>query len=321
MATSTLATMASELVVAARRSESSGDVFGEVSAFFERYQAGPPVELYRQTTLAGPLTLRERRILATRWQRVFEELLAAHPDAEPSLLALIETMRRLTGPALTVPAVSPAPPAAPKPQPVEVAGPDAAPEPPPDSAQAWPGAAPEPPPDSAQPWPDAAPQPPPDSAQAWPDAASDRGYVSRGAPGAPPQYPGAAPPVAPAAPAPSYVSPAYAPGGPDPVSVAIQSAVRPGLLAFNPPDEMTQGRAERIEVGVARSAELMEALVAGLRGRGQVHIEQLPTSAFMSVELRGDSFVIKELSRPSRSSRRARAGSSTSFRGTRASRG
>jgi hypothetical protein len=59
---------------------------------------------------------------------------------------------------------------------------------------------------------------------------------------------------------------------------------------------MTQGRAERVEVGVARSADLVDALVSGLRGRGEVRIEEVPTSAFMSAELRGDSFAITALS-------------------------
>src|SRR6266700_79655 len=33
----------------------------------------------------------------------------------------------------------------------------------------------------------------------------------------------------------------------DPVSRAVRRAVRPGLLAFNPPTEMTLGRKERVE--------------------------------------------------------------------------
>jgi hypothetical protein len=82
----------------------------------------------------------------------------------------------------------------------------------------------------------------------------------------------------------------------DAVSRAIQAAVKPGLLAFNPPAEMTQGRKERVEVAIARSAQLRDALVAGLRGPGEVRIEDVPTSAFMGVELRGESFAIVALS-------------------------
>jgi hypothetical protein len=86
------------------------------------------------------------------------------------------------------------------------------------------------------------------------------------------------------------------PWGHDPVSRAIRSAVRPGVLAFNPPAEMTQGRAERVEVGIGRSADLLDELTSGLRGRGEVRIEHVPTSAFMSAELRGGSFAVVPLS-------------------------
>ncbi len=72
--------------------------------------------------------------------------------------------------------------------------------------------------------------------------------------------------------------------------------MRPGVLAFNPPSEMTQGRADRVEVAVARSADLVDALVSGLRGRGEVRVEPVPTSAFLSAELRGDSVAITALS-------------------------
>ena len=59
---------------------------------------------------------------------------------------------------------------------------------------------------------------------------------------------------------------------------------------------MTQGRPERVEVAVARSAELLDSLISGLRGHGVVRVEQVPTSAFMSAEVRGGSFVITALS-------------------------
>jgi len=78
------------------------------------------------------------------------------------------------------------------------------------------------------------------------------------------------------------------------VSRAVQAAVKPGLLAFNPPAEMTQGRKERIEVRVARSPELREALVKGLRGA--VQFEEVPTADYMGVELTGDSFKITPFS-------------------------
>src|SRR5262249_36781583 len=64
----------------------------------------------------------------------------------------------------------------------------------------------------------------------------------------------------------------------DAVGRAVRASVRPGLLAFNPPAEMIQGRKERVEVGVARSPELREALATGLRGRGELQLETIATS-------------------------------------------
>lgn len=78
----------------------------------------------------------------------------------------------------------------------------------------------------------------------------------------------------------------------DAVSRAVRAAVRPGLLAFNPPAEMIQGRKERVEVGIARSPELESALAAGLRGRGELQFVGVATSSFMGVELKGASFEI-----------------------------
>lgn len=76
------------------------------------------------------------------------------------------------------------------------------------------------------------------------------------------------------------------------VSEAVQSAVRRGLLLFNPPAEMRQGQAERVEVGIARSVALREALLDGLRGRGEAQFKEIDTAHFMSVELKGDAFAI-----------------------------
>lgn len=82
----------------------------------------------------------------------------------------------------------------------------------------------------------------------------------------------------------------------DPVSRAVRAAVKPGLLMFNPPDEMTQGKKERIEVGIARSPELRQALAAGLRGHGKPQFEAVDTSSVMGVELKGSSFDITPFS-------------------------
>ena len=78
----------------------------------------------------------------------------------------------------------------------------------------------------------------------------------------------------------------------DAVTRAVRAAVKPGLLTFNPPTEMIQGQWERVEVGIARSPELRDALVAGLRGRGEPQFEQISTSSVMSVELSGPSFEV-----------------------------
>ena len=61
---------------------------------------------------------------------------------------------------------------------------------------------------------------------------------------------------------------------------------------FNTPTEMTQGKKERIEIGIARSPELREALTAGLRGHGTPQFELVSTSSLMGVELKGTSFEI-----------------------------
>jgi hypothetical protein len=59
---------------------------------------------------------------------------------------------------------------------------------------------------------------------------------------------------------------------------------------------MIQGRKERVEVGIARSSELCQALAAGLRGRGELQFEEVDTSSFMGVELKGAAFGITPLS-------------------------
>jgi hypothetical protein len=79
---------------------------------------------------------------------------------------------------------------------------------------------------------------------------------------------------------------------------ALKEAVQRGLLVFNPPDEMKHGRKERVEVGIARSAALREALTAGLHGHGEPQFEEIDTSSFMGVELIGDSFEITPLRLP-----------------------
>ncbi len=82
----------------------------------------------------------------------------------------------------------------------------------------------------------------------------------------------------------------------DAVSRAVKEAVKPGLLTFNPPASMIQGRKERVEVGIARSPELREALTTGLRGRGEPQFEEISTSLYMGVELLGAAFEVTSFS-------------------------
>ncbi len=81
----------------------------------------------------------------------------------------------------------------------------------------------------------------------------------------------------------------------DAMSRFVRAVVKPGLLTFNPPAEMIQGKTERVEVGIARSPELREALEAGLRGRGEPQFEGINTSSVMGVELRGAAFEVTSL--------------------------
>jgi hypothetical protein len=131
------------------------------------------------------------------------------------------------------------------------------------------------------------------------------GYPAGGQPqGARPiQQPGGQPTQA--APLPSGVAGYAAPGngGRQPAAIredwlsrVVRDTVHPGLLAFNPPAEMQQGRVERIEVGIARSPELRDALTAGLRGRGVTEVLQVDAGPVMGVELRGSSFQVTALS-------------------------
>lgn len=81
------------------------------------------------------------------------------------------------------------------------------------------------------------------------------------------------------------VLPSYQRQGPT-YSPTLMKVTR-GVLAFNPPSEMRQGITEPVEVGIARSDELRDALVAELEGRGQVQHLEIPTATFMRVRLSG----------------------------------
>jgi hypothetical protein len=82
------------------------------------------------------------------------------------------------------------------------------------------------------------------------------------------------------------------------VNRAVREAVQRGLVVLNPPTEMREGRTDRVEVGIARSVSLREALMTGLRGAGEPRFEEVGTSTLMGVELKGDSFEITPFSQP-----------------------
>lgn len=73
---------------------------------------------------------------------------------------------------------------------------------------------------------------------------------------------------------------------------AAKEAIKTGLLVFNPPAEMIQGRKELVEVGIARAADLRDVLISELRGRGQPQFEEIDTSLYMEVKLSGPTFEI-----------------------------
>ena len=79
------------------------------------------------------------------------------------------------------------------------------------------------------------------------------------------------------------------------IDEALSQVVSEGRLLFNPSERMRQGRLERVEVGIAGSKGLDEVLRAGLRGRGHAQIEDIETSPFMAVELKGPGFEITAL--------------------------
>jgi hypothetical protein len=78
----------------------------------------------------------------------------------------------------------------------------------------------------------------------------------------------------------------------DALSRAVRDAIRTGLLMFNVPARMVQGKEERVEVGIARSPDLHEELISGLRGQGEPAFEEISTSLYMEARLDGPTFEI-----------------------------
>lgn len=78
----------------------------------------------------------------------------------------------------------------------------------------------------------------------------------------------------------------------DALDRAVKEAVKPGLLLFNVPEKMTQGKQERVEVRIAHSLKLRDEMLTGLRGSGEPQFEEINTSLYMEVKLSGPSFEI-----------------------------
>lgn len=67
-----------------------------------------------------------------------------------------------------------------------------------------------------------------------------------------------------------------------------------GRILYNPPQEMTVGQRERVEVRITQSTTAN--LTQNLQGRGTPQVEQIPVASFMKVRLTGDAFEITPLS-------------------------
>lgn len=85
------------------------------------------------------------------------------------------------------------------------------------------------------------------------------------------------------------------------------ASLEPGILAFDPPERMTAGETEQIEVRITREipgtgavdnpafAEPARALTETLEGDGDPRLEDLPVSTYMRVRLTGRNFAIEPL--------------------------
>ena len=82
------------------------------------------------------------------------------------------------------------------------------------------------------------------------------------------------------------------------ISRAVREAIKTGLLIYDVPAEMIQGKKERVEVRIARSTDLREAVVSGWRGLGKPQFEEIETSYYMEVKLSGKTFEITSDSLP-----------------------
>jgi hypothetical protein len=103
--------------------------------------------------------------------------------------------------------------------------------------------------------------------------------------------------AAPGAPAPTEAPAAYptepAPPTPSSPGAVVQkelARLAAGLIAYNPPTEMTVDKTERVEVRI--STDMAAPLTTGLKGSGTPTVESIHVSCFMRVRLVGESFEI-----------------------------
>ena len=80
---------------------------------------------------------------------------------------------------------------------------------------------------------------------------------------------------------------------PPPYLVTGLQDIHDSKILFNPPREMEQGKPERIEARISYQ-EVGDAIVKGLKGRGEPNVETIQVGQNMSVTLGGDKFNIKK---------------------------
>jgi hypothetical protein len=73
---------------------------------------------------------------------------------------------------------------------------------------------------------------------------------------------------------------------------AAEGAVSSGLLLYNIPARMLQGKQERAEIKIARSAAFRDQMLSGLRAQDEPQFEEIDTSLYMEVKLAGSAFQV-----------------------------
>jgi hypothetical protein len=79
------------------------------------------------------------------------------------------------------------------------------------------------------------------------------------------------------------------------IDQTLSTYVQRGRLLFNPPEQMRQGRTERVSVAIAQHGGLDPQLRALAPGMGDAVITDLETTPFMEVDLQGPAFSIVSL--------------------------